>query len=262
MTVQVLVSTMYQKDFSLLDRMNIQTDTIVINQCDKNSQETFQFKNNTITWICTEERGVGKSRNRAIIASSADILLFADDDVVYDDGAIDKVDNYFMSNRDVSLCTFNIQSLNPERPEIIVRSDYRLHFWNCLKFGASRIAVRRADLLKNNVFFSLLFGGGAYYQFGEDNHFIMNCLQRSMKCKASSIFLGTVAQDSSTWFKGYDKKYYQDRGALFYSMFGGKTLFVLLLFEIKHMDNRFFYKIKNEIEGMHNYKKTTKYCHD
>ena len=258
MTVQVLVSTMYQKDFSLLDRMNIQTDTIVINQCDKNSQETFQFRNNTITWICTNERGVGRSRNRAILASSADILLFADDDVVYDDGVIDKVESFFELNETVSLCTFNLKSLNSERPEIIVETDYRLHFWNCMKFGAFRIAVRRADLLKNNIFFSLLFGGGAHYQAGEDNHFIMNCLQRSMKCKASSILLGTVAQDSSTWFKGYDKKYYQDRGALFYSMFGRKALFVLLLFEIKHMDNRFFYRMKNEIEGMRNYKRIMK----
>ena len=44
MTLEVLVSTMYQKDYSLLDRMNIQTDAIVVNQCNENSIEEFEYK--------------------------------------------------------------------------------------------------------------------------------------------------------------------------------------------------------------------------
>ena len=38
-SVQVLVAAMNQTDHSLLDRMNIQSDAIIGNQCDYNSGE-------------------------------------------------------------------------------------------------------------------------------------------------------------------------------------------------------------------------------
>ena len=44
MKVQVLVAAMHQKDHELLDKMNIQSDVIVGNQCDFNSVEEFEYK--------------------------------------------------------------------------------------------------------------------------------------------------------------------------------------------------------------------------
>jgi hypothetical protein len=41
--VQVLIASMNQVDHSLLSKMNIQTDAIVGNQCDKNEIETFTY---------------------------------------------------------------------------------------------------------------------------------------------------------------------------------------------------------------------------
>ena len=85
MKLQVLVSTMHQTDHSLLDKMNIQTDAIVVNQCDRNENEVFDHKGHQIQWLSFNERGVGLSRNTALARGTADILLFADDDVVYND---------------------------------------------------------------------------------------------------------------------------------------------------------------------------------
>lgn len=86
MRLQVLVSTMHRKDYSLLDEMNIQSDAVVINQCDIEKTEEFLYKGHNIKWISVKERGIGKSRNMAIENADADIILFADDDIVYDDG--------------------------------------------------------------------------------------------------------------------------------------------------------------------------------
>ena len=41
MTLQVLVATMHQTDHSLLEKMNIQSDAIVVNQCNRNEVERF-----------------------------------------------------------------------------------------------------------------------------------------------------------------------------------------------------------------------------
>lgn len=67
MKLQVLVSTMHQTDHSLLEKMNIQSDAIVINQCGHDCIERFTFPGHDILWMSMNERGVGLSRNNALM---------------------------------------------------------------------------------------------------------------------------------------------------------------------------------------------------
>lgn len=233
MTLQVLISTMHREDHSLLKEMNIQTDAIVVNQCDRNETEEFLYRGKNIKWYSSKDRGVGLSRNTALMHATADILLFADDDVIYEDGYAERVISAFKKYPRASLIVFNLHSLNPERPEAIIYQDYRLRWYNCLRYGGFRIAVRREAILQKNIFFSLLFGGGAIYQAGEDNLFITQCIQSGLVCMASAEKIGVVEQEESTWFRGYTEKYYKDRGALFSAMYGRFALGALLLMEVR-----------------------------
>ena len=45
MTLQVLISCMHQTDHSIVAKSNIQSDVIVVNQCDRNLVEEYSFKN-------------------------------------------------------------------------------------------------------------------------------------------------------------------------------------------------------------------------
>ena len=83
--VQVLVATMHQKDHSLVKKMNIRTDAIIGNQCDRNEIEEYTENEANIKWLSLAERGVGLNRNSTLNRATGDILLFADDDVVYYD---------------------------------------------------------------------------------------------------------------------------------------------------------------------------------
>lgn len=231
MKLQVLVSTMHQTDHSLLEKMNIRSDAIVINQCDHDCIERFTFRGYDILWMSLNERGVGLSRNNALMRASGDILLFADDDVVYTDDYVEKITGCFENNPKSDLIVFNLQSQNPNRPEAIVEKEYKLHWYNSLKFGAFRIAIRKDAIRKANVFYSLLFGGGAKYQSGEDNLFIIQCLKKGVSGLASKEIIGTVQQEESTWFKGFDEKYFFDKGVLMKQCFGpwAKLLLIALL---------------------------------
>lgn len=259
MRVQVLVSTMHQTDHSLLERMNIQTDAIVVNQCDRNEIETFSYRGHTIHWLSLKERGVGLSRNTALMRADADVVLFADDDVVYDDNYESIISEAFEKDEKASLMVFNFVSQNEKRPEYLDTSSHKLGFTNCLRYGAFRIAVRLNDIRKANVVYSLLYGGGAKYQAGEDNLFITDCLKKGLKCYASSERLGTVKQEESTWFKGYNEKYYYDRGVLFCSMYGKLAPFMILLFELKSIfrkvDVPMMKRLKCEFSGIKQFKK-------
>ena len=257
MTIQVLISTMHQKDYSLLDRMNIQSDAIVVNQCDRNEIFEFEYKGHQIKWISLAERGVGLSRNTALMRATADILLFADDDVVYLDGYVDIVCSEFINNPKVDVFTFNLNSLNASRPEYLDSKNHKLHWHNSLKYGATRISIRRESAFKKNLTFSLLFGGGAVHQAGEDNLFITQALQSGMNVWASKALIGTVNQEESTWFKGYNERYYFDRGYLFGNMYGWKAKYLLMLLEFKEKHTKsqlsFHQRLKIEKKAIKEY---------
>lgn len=80
---EILISTQNIKNNSEIDQlikdMNIKSKNIVINQCQKNTN--VDYKN----VINMNEKGLSKSRNKAINESTAEIILFADDDVRYHD---------------------------------------------------------------------------------------------------------------------------------------------------------------------------------
>lgn len=81
MSVQVLVAAMNQTDKSLIEKMNIQSDAIVGNQCSKNSIENFIYGNHCITYLNFAEKGVGLNRNNALMRATGKYCLFADDDI-------------------------------------------------------------------------------------------------------------------------------------------------------------------------------------
>src|SRR5690554_3439396 len=107
MNLQVLVSTMHQNDFSILGKMRISTDAIVVNQCDRNDYNEFDYKNRKIRFFSCLERGVGLSRNTALMRASADICLFADDDVVYSENYESVILNEFVNNPKADVIIFN-----------------------------------------------------------------------------------------------------------------------------------------------------------
>ena len=86
LSYQILVSTMKQTDFSIYSSMNLNSDAIIVNQGDKNLYEHALICDNDVLMYSFAERGVGLSRNSALMRASADILEFADDDMIFVDG--------------------------------------------------------------------------------------------------------------------------------------------------------------------------------
>ena len=95
MSVQVLVAAMNQNDYSLLEKMKIESDAIVANQCERNNIESFCYNGYKVIYLNFAERGVGLNRNNALMRATADYCLFADDDEILDDGYSKKNRNCF-----------------------------------------------------------------------------------------------------------------------------------------------------------------------
>lgn len=211
MKLEVLVATMGQESCLLAEQMNIKGAAVLANQCDRWDYE----EQKDVRMLSTATRGVGINRNFALQLSKADILLFADDDVRYYDGALDGVVKAFEQFPQADVIFFGLDMTKDgkvfEKRRNKVR---RVHIWNALRYGTARMAVRRSAVMEKRLSFSTLFGGGCIYGSGEDTVFIADCLRAGLKARSHDLVLGTCAKDSSSWFSGCNEKYLYDRGAM------------------------------------------------
>lgn len=213
MSVQVLIATMNQNDYSLLEKMNIQTSAVVGNQCDRNEVAEFEHKNNSIKWLSFAEKGVGLNRNNALMRATADIITFADDDMIFIPNYEKIISEAFDKLPEADVIIFDLQYPNdPRKP---ITKIERLSAKKCMRFGAGRISARLNSLRINGISFNLCFGGGAKYSSGEDSLFLMDCLRKGLKIYSYPVVIAELIDRESTWFTGYQEKFFFDKGVLF-----------------------------------------------
>lgn len=219
MRLQLLVAAVDEEVQTLAERMNIRTDAWIVNQCDRYAYQEFQKENHTIRCLSMAERGVGLSRNTALMRADADILLFSDEDLVYRDDYEQKVLQAFEKHPEAQVITFNFE-VDERRRTYYNENGHRIRWYNYGRYPAYAIAVRRDAVLRANVTYSLLYGGGAKYSNGEDSLFLHDCLKKGLRIYADTALLGKEVYRESTWFSGYHDKFFVDRGVLYHDLYG------------------------------------------
>lgn len=219
MTFELLISSLNAEPEKLAERMRIDSDAVMVNQCSENKETEFMYNSNTVKVISRNERGVGLSRNTALRASRADIILFSDEDIVYEKDYKKKVLEAFEKHKDADVITFNFK-VDPKRRTYENTEIHRIKWNNYGRYPAYAIAAKRESIMANNISYSTLFGGGAKYSNGEDSLFLHDCLKRGLTMYAETDFLGEETYRESTWFKGYTDKFFFDRGVLYHFLYG------------------------------------------
>lgn len=224
MTLEMLISAVNADPGKLIETMKIECPAVLVNQCGRVSVDLLERETGDVRVYSMDEKGVGKSRNMALSKGQGDILLFADEDIVYDPGYAERVLGEFEAHPEADVLFFNVRVCEERRT--YWNSDYkRVHIWNAGRYPAYSIAIRKEALnaaasKKESIGFSELFGGGARYSCGEDSLFIRDLLKARLKLYRTPAEIGEEIQRPSTWFRGYDAKYFFDRGVLFHCLYG------------------------------------------
>ena len=235
MKIQMLVSAVNQDVRTLAERMNIRTDAVIINQCGQYGYEEYEHNSCSIHCYSFKERGVGLSRNSALMRAQAEISVFADEDIAYEDGYEKKIEEAFDKNKEADMILFNVK-VAPSRRTYWNEGEKRIHWYNYGRYPAYSIAARTDSLHRANVSFSLLFGGGAKYSNGEDSLFLRDCLKKGLKIFASTEVIGEEKERESTWFHGYNDKFFRDRGVLYHFLYGKMAVPFSLRFLMAHRE--------------------------
>lgn len=234
--LEVLVAALQENDITLAERMNLSTEAIICNQCQEVSYREFRRRNRRIRTLAFNERGVGRNRNNALMRADADYVLFADEDIVYDDDYEERVLQAFGEHPEADILMFNVRAVDGRRT-YENRRVKRVRWYNYGRYPTYAMAGRLESLRKANVWFSLLFGGGAPYSNGEDSLFLHDCLKKGLKIWAVPVEIGHEAareDNASTWFSGYNEKFFYDRGVLYHYLYGPLERILALRFLLRH----------------------------
>ncbi len=235
MTLELLVAAMNKEPLELAREMQIGSDAVIVNQGDSYGYQELDYLGNRLRFFAMKERGVGLSRNTALMRAQADIGLFADEDIVYVPGYKDLVLQAFEEHPEADMLMFNVQAA-PGRETYHINEFGRVRRYNCGRYSTYSCAVRMEAVIRRNITFSLLFGGGARYSNGEDSLFIQECLQKGMKAYKVPVQIGSEKERESTWFSGYHRKFFFDRGVLYRYMYKRLAKLFALRFLLAHRD--------------------------
>ena len=260
--VEVLVACMQQSDDSLYKKMNLQTNAVLANQCDFYGYDEYTQENgSTVKLVSTNDRGVGKNRNIALLNATGEYLLCSDEDMIYIDGYEKIVEDAFKKFPKADIIVFNLEYLNRfTQARKSTTKCKRVRFWNSMRYGTARVAMRKSSINKANIWFSTLYGGGAKYSSGEDSLFIREAMRKGLKIYTIPIVIAKVKQEKSSWFNGYTDKFFVDKGILLANAFP-KMCYLLIYyfaFNLRNASDEYGYaKIVSLMKkGIKSFKKT------
>lgn len=235
MKLQLLVSAVGEEPKQLAEKMNLSTEAIIINQTDHFGYEEFERRGRRIKVYSFQEKGVGLSRNNALLRADSEICLFSDEDIVYKDDYETRILEEFRKNPKADMILFNVE-VAPERRTYHIEDYGKVKWYNSGRYPTYSFAFRLDRVRKKNITFSLLFGGGAKYSNGEDSLFLKECLEKGLTVYKAPVCIGEETLRESTWFCGYNEKFFFDRGVLYSYLYGRLKRLIALRFLLKHRE--------------------------
>ena len=219
MKLQVLLSAMYLDSEDYIDTLNITSDAVVINQCNREVVRTVTRTGITgieqkVKYIESKDRGLSKSRNLAISQAEGDICIFCDNDVEYVSDYESRILDAYENHPDADLIVFYIQ--RDEKPIPNYPTSRRMDYLSVLKIFSPEISFKR-DSIKG-IRMNERFGAGAEFFMGEENIFLYDCLKCGLKIYYEPVKIAALRKEESTWFTDYDDRFFISRGANYRAM--------------------------------------------
>lgn len=207
MELEVLVSTMRLKsqkeNKKLLNNMCVTGKSLTVSQTDE-ANKNYNIGENRL--ILDDGIGLSRSRNIALENAKADIIIFADDDVIYNKNYEEIIKEEYNKNPSADMIAFYVESLNPER-KIRKLKRGKIGFIKTFRVASVELTFKLDSIKKNNLKFDENFGTGTKNFCGEETIFLNECLKKKMKLEYADRKIGVVKQEKSTWFNGINKEF-------------------------------------------------------
>lgn len=235
MKLQVLLATMNKTKgeiISIIQESNLHANVLIVNQCGRNASYTLCENNRELLVYETNEKGLSKSRNKALNESDGDICLIADDDILYVSELETIICNAFIENPEYDIIAFYVERSSDFNQKEIGKQ-HVIGRLQSLSLMSVQIALQRDKVLAKGISFDEHFGAGSSkYICGEENIFLMDCLKKGCRILYVPIKIASTSDTESTWFHGYNEQYFCSKGAVFYRLFPLLSMSMIFVFAL------------------------------
>ncbi|MDR7370894.1 glycosyltransferase family A protein [Flavobacterium aquidurense] len=186
---------------------------LIINQSES---ENLVSDIDSVRIINVAEKGLSKSRNKAILNASKKICLIADDDVIFAENFRKNILSAFKNQPNADIITFNHQRLGqPQKSGEKPFKHDKKSIWNV---SSIEIAFRLEKIKNQNLVFDEYFGLGSFFETAEEFLFLKHALLQNLNVYFSPEIIVSHPQYSSGKDQGSDALLYA-RGALFSKLY-------------------------------------------
>lgn len=258
LTVDVLVATVNREDDEFLEYMNISGHCVVINQCFKIDNCHFKPSAANVEWHNVYEKGISRSRNKALEKSKADVCILTDDDVRFTDDYEKIVATAHEEYPEADIIAFIVERTGTKRLKKFRKKRTWNKYLGTMKISSVEITLKRKSIMDAGLKFNPFLGTGEQFFCGEESTFLFDAVRSKLKILYLPLKIAETNTDDSTWFKGYDEKYLHSMGAAYYNMSKRWYRFLAMQFAVRHKNlfkqYSFFEAYKYLIEGAKLYK--------
>ena len=220
MTIETLITAKDKIDTSFLENIELCTDAVVVNQCDRNDKflsKTLSEKR--ILFLCTTERGLSKSRNAAINNATADICVLSDDGFIHINGYDKIVEEAYTAYPHADIITFqNVR--HGKRVRNYSPQPYKHNIFTLLSVLSNEITFRPESLKRVCIKFDEKFGEDSVFEHGEEFVFLGECLKRELSIYYIPAPIGALPEIRVSQLLTFDKNYFVSKGASFKAVGG------------------------------------------
>ncbi len=209
--LEVLISCMnLRHDDNIVSRSAVTSDAVVINQ-DQSELDYYyerQYGKQRIRVYRVNDKGLTKSRNLAIEKAQADICVLCDDDEVFSENYEQRVLKAYEELADADIIIFDMVN----RPCGWGDKIKKLGYFDLMRVSSWQISFKRSSLISSGVRFDENMGAGSGNGAEEEFKFLTDCRKAKLTIYYYPFKLASVAQEQSTWFSGFDKTFFVNRG--------------------------------------------------
>jgi glycosyltransferase involved in cell wall biosynthesis len=265
--IEILIATMNQTNFDFLETMFLFSDyskfnILIVNQT--TNDKLLHSDNERIKVLNVFEKGLSKSRNVALENATKKLLIFTDDDVVFEQKFYKKIIKAFNSNSKHN--GFRFQYLNGQgklAKKYPKTFQSKLTSFEILNTSSVELVFKRESLKDANLKFDENFGLGTKFFMGEEAIFVSDGIKKGLKIGFVPEELLSHSQPSTSHKTAISEVYFV-QSAVFYRIFGKMYLFWIalkLFFDLKQSKIAFSkvgYLFKQAQKGKEAYVNATK----
>ena len=178
--------------------------------------------------------GVAKSRNRVIELANTDYLVFADDDIEFNDSGLKEVIDYLDANQGVALVLAQATDHSGKLRKPYPSKEEKLTKLNSARAATYEMVIRVSAIKDLGIRFDESFGAGVENYLGDEYIFVADLLSAGGKAVFLPIPIATHPEVSSGSGWGTDRDRIA-RAKVFTRVFGAFAPVVRLAFGVRRL---------------------------